>query len=128
MKSIHQMFRRFRNDITNHEIILYSRPIREKGIIRWYYYNLIDDKKGWEEVSLRKESKINLGLQKRDEWNRDVMEMSDKERRRRIQDALDEMTAENDRRLKRKKNKVSKRKYPNMLCGHRMFTLLYRVR
>ena len=54
LKNTHQIFRRFRKDIQNHEIILFA------GLVNKIYYNMADDKEGWKEVELR-EAKIALG-------------------------------------------------------------------
>ena len=58
LSNIRQIFRRFRKDIQNHEIILFAGLVKSTNT--WYYYNMADDKEGWKEVELR-EAKIALG-------------------------------------------------------------------
>jgi hypothetical protein len=77
LKNIHHMFRRFRKDIQNHEIVLFAGLV--KGTGNWYYYNMINDEEGWKEVKLR-EAKIALGYDRALARIEEISKMSDEDR------------------------------------------------
>lgn len=72
IKLIHEMFRRFRNHVDNHEVMLYPMLKKLKGdtIYRYYYYNVIDDEDAQKEVH-RRYARNSLGL------TRSIQELED---------------------------------------------------
>ena len=77
LSNIRQIFRRFRKDIQNHEIILFAGLVKSTNT--WYYYNMADDKEGWKEVELR-EAKIALGYDRAISRIEEISKMSDEDR------------------------------------------------
>jgi len=86
LKDIRQMLRRFRHDMENHEVLLISRRLRSRnGVPKWYYYNTIEDEEGFLDSQMRL-ARITLGLHKIGEKVGDIMEMSEEERLRKIEE------------------------------------------
>ena len=77
LKNTHQIFRRFRKDIQNHEIILFAGLVNSTNT--WYYYNMADYKEGWKEVELR-EAKIALGYDRALSRIEEISKMSNEDR------------------------------------------------
>lgn len=95
-KTLRQMLRRFRKDAKNHEIILYAKYVAGKN----YYYNMSYDPEGYEEVE-RRIAKMLLGITKSYDMDMDFLEMSETERRRRIDEALRKLKEEPEKEDRR---------------------------
>lgn len=108
LKNIRQIFRRFRHDVTNHEVLLISRFLKVNGIGRWYYYNTIDDEEGFEEHKSR-QAKILLGMNKIHNKMLDILEMSHEERERKSEELSEKLKLKYAKRLENKKKRKAKK-------------------
>ena len=101
LKNIHHMFRRFRKDIQNHEVVLFAGLVKGHGT--WYYYNMADDEDGWKEVKLR-EAKIALGYDRALARIEEISKMSDEDRELLTKRTTEEiMRRITERQVKKKK-------------------------
>jgi hypothetical protein len=108
-RAVHQMFRRFRHDVTNHEIILLSRFVKLKdGIGRWYHYNMKEDPEGFREYELIA-AKRSLGIKKAIDRTEDIFEMSEEERNRKQEEFARAIELKHAKRLERKNKKKAKK-------------------
>ena len=105
LKNTHQIFRRFRKDIQNHEIVLFAGLV--KGTGTWCYYNMADDENGWKEVKLR-EAKIALGYDRALARIEEISKMSDEDRELLAKRTTDEIMRKVAKRQERKKRKDRK--------------------
>ena len=106
LKNIRQIFRRFRKDIQNHEVILFAGLV--KSTSTWYYYNMADDKEGWKEVELR-EAKIALGYDRALARIEEISKMSDEDRELLTKRTTEEIIRKVAKRQVKKRNKNKKR-------------------
>lgn len=102
LKNIHHMFRRFRKDIKNHEIVLFAGLV--KGTGTWYYYNMADDEEGWKEVKLR-EAKIALGYDRAIARIEELSKMTHEDRELLEKRTTEEIIRRVAERQEKKKNK-----------------------
>jgi hypothetical protein len=102
--ALHQMFRRFRKDVQNHEIGMFAGLV--KGTGTWYYYNMIEDEEGWKDVKLRQE-RIALGYDRALAQIKGISEMSDEDRELFTERMHEEIMRKVEKRLERKKVKKS---------------------
>jgi hypothetical protein len=103
--AIYQMFRRFRRDATNHEIVPFAGLVKGTGC--WYYYNMIEDEKGYKEVQLRY-ARMDLGYDRALARIKDISEMPDEDRRILTERTRDEIMREVAARQEKKKRKGKK--------------------
>jgi hypothetical protein len=105
LKNTHQIFRRFRKDIQNHEIVLFAGLV--KGTGTWCYYNMADDENGWKEVKLR-EAKIALGYDRALARIEEISKMSDEDRelleKGTTQEIIRRVTQHQEKKKKKNKN------------------------
>jgi hypothetical protein len=105
LKNTHQIFRRFRKDVENHEIVLFAGLV--KGTNTWYYYNMVNDEEGWKEVKLR-EAKIALGYERALARIEEISKMSHEDRELLANRTTEEIMRKVAKRQEKKKRKDMK--------------------
>jgi len=121
-KALHQMFRRFRQDELNHEVVLAGlyRKLKNEPVGRWYYWNVIDDDEAMDEVN-RFNYKMWLGLTRAQQENQDIIEHSEEikaELDRHIQE-IENRVKEADRKEELKKKQEADRYIDTYKIGRR---------
>ena len=108
-KALQQMFRRFRHKEELHDIWLNAKFVKSEseGIWRWYYYNMVEDEKGYKEVQLRY-ARMDLGYDRALARIKEISEMSDEDRRILTERTRDEIMRELAALQEKKKRKGKK--------------------
>ncbi len=107
-KAIRQMFRRFSQDIENHEVLLAA--VLANGTGKWYYYNIIDNEQAIKDHKNRQD-RMSLGIERAIQENQDIAKHSE-EIERDLKASFDEIERKARACHKKKEKPESEKRSP----------------